>query len=140
MSEDIGTVVPGKLESAQQALDELRKQFFGICNRLERAGLNTGMIVTIGELYEAAEKERLRKSFVDSTGQPIARVFGEALSASGLGSVSPDTGAKERDRVRDAILSGSSDPASPAKTSGPSNFVHSGGAIRARIEEGLVGL
>ena len=114
MSEGTGTFARGKLESAQQALDELRKQFFGVCNRLERAGLNAGMIVMIGELYEAAEKERLRKAFDGSTG----------------GS----------DRVRDAILSGGSDPASPAPTSGLSNFAHSCVATRARIEEGISGI
>ena len=115
MSEGTGTFARGKLESAQQALDELRKQFFGICNRLERAGLNAGMIVMIGELYEAAEKERLRKAFDGSTG----------------GS----------DRVRDAILSGGSDPAPPVTTAaGPFNFARSSAATRARIEEGISGI
>lgn len=139
MSEGAAAFGKGKLESAQQALDELRKQSLARCNRFEQAGLTAHWIMVIGELYEAAEHARLRKS-LESAGQPIGLAFGEALSLLDIGGASSGTGGEESNRVRDSVLLGGSDPSSPAPTLGTSRSVVLGAATRTRIEEGITGL
>ncbi|GEM_PF-4918670 len=119
----------------RHALELFRGKEVGLSNRLERHGLLPSVVVEIAVCVNEAMREFCKEN--PGIGQEFTRalleteLFGTARTTEKTG------GEQERDRARDAILSGGSDPASPAPTSGLSNFKHSGAATRARIEEGL---
>ena len=118
----------------RRALEIFRQKEVALSDRLERHGLTPAVVTEIAVCVGAAISEFCKEN------PGIAPVFTRALLETELFGNARAGGPQESDRARDAILSGGSDPASPAPTSGLSNFAHSCVATRARIEEGFSGI
>ena len=122
----------------RRALELFRRKEVGLSNRLERHGLLPSVVVEIAVCVDEAMWEFCKAS--PRIGPQLTRalleteLFGTARTTEEAG------GEQERDRARDAILSGGSDPASPAPTAGFSNCALSYVAARERIAEGLFGI
>jgi|SRR3989344_2405172 len=122
----------------RRALELFRRKEVGLSNRLERHGLLSSVVVEIAVCVDEAMWEFCKAS--PGIGPQLTMALLETELFGKARTTEETEGAKESDRARDAILSGGGDPATPAPTSGPSNFAHSYAATRARIAEGIAGL
>ena len=122
----------------KRALAIFRGKEVGLSNRLEQRGLSHDVVLEIarcvGEAISEFCKENSGLAPVSVRAQLEMDLFGKARTTEKA------EDAKRSDRVRNAILSGGSDPASPAPQSGSPSRANSDAATHARIRDGLIGI
>jgi len=136
----------------KRALEIFREKAIVLSNRLEQKGLDYSVVIEIARCVDEAIEEcveQYRRENEGKDGDGLFTAFTWAALENDVfdrwffkerPTVKRAEGEKENDRARDAILSGESDPSSPAPIQDSSHSAVSHAATRARIAEGIAGL